>query len=568
MPVNEDGSAFFRVPANTPIFLQPLDAEGKAQQQMRSWYTAMPGETASCVGCHEPQNSVPPPSQVSRAARGKPSEIAPWRGPVRGFSFEREIQPVLSRRCAGCHGGKPYAEGGKEMKLPDFRDKRARPDEPEQIPDRANWWKNSRSWFLNYPGNKHITNSPTFYSPSYMLFQKYFRRAGYEADLHMFRPAEFDADTSQMVQMLKKGHHGVDLTREEWEAVYAWADLNVPYAGTWRESNMPPNGEQVKLRAEYKKLYAGLDDRDEESAPVPPVEAFQPPKPAPEKPAGDPAVPGWPMTARQADAAQRAVGKPPALELDLGGGVKMKFALVPAGRFAMGHADGFPDERPMAAVEIDKPFYLGTLEVTCAQYARFDTRHENGFIDGRGKDRTTRGYAVDSPEHPVVRISWHEATAFCKWLSEKSGLVCALPTEAQWEWACRAGSATDFPAGAEPGNGQANLADEGIREWNYGRAQAGYTDGAPYSVPGGRYRPNAWGLFDMQGNVAEWTLSDYRPYPYSEKDAPSDAPDALKVVRGGSWNDTARYATAASRWRYRAYQPVYNVGFRVLAYQP
>ena len=240
----------------------------------------------------------------------------------------------------------------------------------------------------------------------------------------------------------------------------------------------------------------------------------------------------------------------------------MTFAPIPAGQFVMGRENGFPDEAPQSAVTVAKPFYLGQLEVTCAQYARFDPRHENGFIEGRNKDRTTRGTDIGSPAHPVVRISWNEAVAFCAWLSKKSGRACTLPTEAQWEWACRAGSASDFAFGAVLASSQANIADEGLRDWNYGRAQDGYTDGAQYSVPGGRYKPNVWGLFDMHGNVAEWTLSAYRPYPYSEDSG--TAKDLLKVVRGGSWNDTMRHASSASRWRYPAHQPVYNVGFRVV----
>ncbi len=554
VPVHADGSAFFRVPANTPIFVQPLDAEGKAQQQMRSWYTAMPGETASCIGCHEPQNSVPPPSQVSRAARGKPAAITPWGGAARGFSFEHEIQPVLNRRCVGCHCDAPYTAGGRSVKLEDFRDKRLRPPEPELIPGKCGWW----GWLG--PSNKHLKEQPDCYSPAYMRLQKYVRRAGYEADLHLLSPAEFEADTSVLVQVLKKGHHGVALTREEWEALYTWIDFNVPYCGTWRESNLPPNEEHVARRAEYKKLYAGLDDRDEEVRPVPPVEPFQAPRPmAPEQGAGVTAE-GWPMTPEQAAAAQKAAGDA-ALELDLGDGVKMAFARVPAGRFVMGREGGCPDERPQAAVAVEKPFYLGRLEVTCAQYARFDPRHESGFIEGRNKDRTTRGTDIGSPSHPVVRVTWNEALAFCQWLSRKSGKTCTLPTEAQWEWACRAGTASDYAFGPVPGNGFANIADEGIRDWNYGRAQDGYTDGAPHSVPGGRFKPNAWGLFDMHGNVAEWTLSEYRPYPYAEGAA---AGEPMKVVRGGSWNDTLPHVTSASRWRYPAHQPVYNVGFRVL----
>ena len=121
VPVYDDGSCLFRVPANTPIFVQPLDAEGKAQQLMRSWFTAMPGEVLSCVGCHERQNDGAPSRYTAAALDRRPAGIEPWFGPVRGFSFEREVQPVLDRRCVGCHNGQPYPVGGREIALLDFR---------------------------------------------------------------------------------------------------------------------------------------------------------------------------------------------------------------------------------------------------------------------------------------------------------------------------------------------------------------------------------------------------------------------------------------------------------------
>ena len=117
VPVEADGSALFRVPANTPISFQPLDGEGKALQLMRSWATAMPGETVSCVGCHEGQNSGPP-NRATLAAKHKPAEIAPWRGPTRGFSFKREVQPVLDKYCVACHNGSPQPDG---RAIPDLR---------------------------------------------------------------------------------------------------------------------------------------------------------------------------------------------------------------------------------------------------------------------------------------------------------------------------------------------------------------------------------------------------------------------------------------------------------------
>ncbi|MBR5757470.1 MAG: hypothetical protein IKX88_02595, partial [Thermoguttaceae bacterium] len=102
VPVNEDGSALFKVPANVPIAIQPLDEKGQALQQMRSWFTAMPGETLACVGCHEDENST---SSVSSVAFKTDSveEIRYWNGPMRGFSFDREVQPVLDHYCVACH---------------------------------------------------------------------------------------------------------------------------------------------------------------------------------------------------------------------------------------------------------------------------------------------------------------------------------------------------------------------------------------------------------------------------------------------------------------------------------
>ena len=107
VPVERDGSVNFKAPANTPLAVQPLDADGKAVAVMRSWFAAMPGETVSCVGCHESQNRAPL-SRANLAVLRKPSQIEPWYGPPRGVSFKREVQPVLDKYCVGCHqGGQP-----------------------------------------------------------------------------------------------------------------------------------------------------------------------------------------------------------------------------------------------------------------------------------------------------------------------------------------------------------------------------------------------------------------------------------------------------------------------------
>jgi len=535
VPVYEDGSAMFRVPANTPIFVQPLDAEGKSQQQMRSWYSAMPGEIASCVGCHESQNSSTP-SPAAIALSRQPVDITPWDGPTRGFSFEREVQPVLERRCVGCHDGQPYHDGAKTIATEDLRAKSLHPE-----------WKDH-------------------YSPAYMVLQKYVRRAGYEADMHLLHPAEFDADTSVLVQMLKKGHYNVTLTPDEWQHLYAWIDFNIPYPANWRESHRPPTDAQVALRAKYKKIFANIDDHHEDPLPLPPSEKFVAPTPLATPTPENLKLENWPLAAAQAKTLQTAAG-PATMELDLGEHVKMKCALIPAGRFIMGTNSGFADEGPTAIVGIDRPFYMGQLTVTNRQYALFDPTHENGYVEGRGKDRTTRGVSMEQSEYPVVHVSWNEALAYCQWLSSKTGVHCTLPTEAQWEWACRAGTASTYNFGeyTRGQNNLANIADTSIASWNYGRCENGYSDGAQYLAAGGRYAPNAWGLYDMHGNAAEWCLSVYKPYPYKADDGRDDPrTEGMKVVRGGSWNDTMRYVTSASRWRYPAYQPVYNVGFRVV----
>jgi formylglycine-generating enzyme required for sulfatase activity len=197
-----------------------------------------------------------------------------------------------------------------------------------------------------------------------------------------------------------------------------------------------------------------------------------------------------------------------------------------------------------------------------------------------------RGFYVNGPEQPVVRVSWNQAMAFCQWLSQKTGEAFTLPTEAQWEYACRAGTATPFFYGDEDTDFSpfANFADEKLREFvchTYKKERepwlhaskyddwipkdTRFNDGGFLSDGVGNYQPNAWGLHDMHGNVAEWTRSVYRAYPYD----PSDGRNSVtshgeRVVRGGSWRDRPKGCRSAFRLPYRPYQGVYNVGFRVI----
>ncbi|MFC1497406.1 SUMF1/EgtB/PvdO family nonheme iron enzyme [Verrucomicrobiota bacterium] len=535
VPVYEDGSAFFEVPANTPIFVQPIDAEGKALQLMRSWFTAMPGENLSCIGCHESQNTAPP-SIRTIASRKPSSKIKTWNGPVRGFSFDREVQPVLDRKCVGCHDGSTSSTSSRKAELTTSGKDKERPD---------------------FKAKRLHKNFEDKYSPAYMALQKYIRRAGLENDYHMPVPSEYQADTSHLIKMLKKGHNNVKLTRDEWERLYTWIDYNIPYPAYWTESHRPGLQELIEPRAKYLKLYAGIDDTVEKTKlPLPRIARFQPPAKE-NRSTAKLSVKGWPLDPKLSK--QNKI-----IEVDLGDDIKMKLTEVPAGKFIMGDADGFADEQPSIA-EIKDSFYMGATEVTLAQYRQFKPDHENGYIETRRKDRRTRGdFCMDDPELPVVRITQQDAVAFCEWLSKKLGKKVALPTEQQWEWACRAGSNDRFYFGKLTEN-NINIADTSLEFWNYGRHEQNYRDFNRYLALASSYEPNAWGLYNMLGNVAEWTSSDYKPLPeIGVVDGTEKIP--YKVVRGGSWNDTARFANSASRWRYPPYQPVYDVGFRVAVF--
>ena len=173
--------------------------------------------------------------------------------------------------------------------------------------------------------------------------------------------------------------------------------------------------------------------------------------------------------------------------------------------------------------------------------------------------------------------------AFCKQLSEKTGLNITLPTEAQWEWACRAGSDQDFWYGdmnADFGKKE-NMADEttnllavsGIdpqpmpktsfwyKYYTFLPKEESVNDGSLIQVGGKKYEANPFGLYNMHGNVGEWTRSDYVSYPYKEN---SKETSEYKVVRGGSWVERPKYSTAHSRKAFYPWQPIFNVGFRVI----
>jgi formylglycine-generating enzyme required for sulfatase activity len=239
--------------------------------------------------------------------------------------------------------------------------------------------------------------------------------------------------------------------------------------------------------------------------------------------------------------------------------IGMKLVRIEAGSFRMGEGDAPPksreewltrdaDESPAHTVKITRAFYFGKHEVTNAQYEQFDPEHRK--LRGRGD-------ASKADDEPVTYVTWQEANDFCAWLAKKEGKPYRLPTEAEWEYACRAGTTTQFNTGEKLTDEQANLglAADGKRQ---------------QTQPVGRYRANAWGLCDMHGNVAEWCLDWYGPYEAEEQSDPVGRSDGYaRVVRGWSWlvpsdpRDRFRMARSANRSGHLPEDANRYTGFRV-----
>lgn len=570
--VEEDGSVMFTIPANTPVFIQPLDAEGKALQVMRSWFTGMPGEMVSCIGCHENKNTIPVP-KMTTASRKQPQHIREWYGKERGFSYRHEVQPILDKYCVSCHNREndsrvPYLKGDKWIT-----------DWSSQISGRAS---------SSYGGH---------FTLSYANLHRYVRRPGIESDMHMLVPMDVHADQTELMQILQKGHHHVKLDKEAVEKLACWIDFNAPFHGRRSDiPNYPDTKRSKELRELYREMF-GAPKVDTEWLPELPqnITPVVPEQTAME--VGDTVLAGWPLynpTTSQNGSWGKAYQRQLSLgnfqqTIDLGNGVKLELVKVPAGSFIMG-SQAQPDEMPQTVVKIDKPYWIGRFEVTNRQFRQFNPTHDSRDEHRHGYQFGRKGYSMNGEDQPAVRISWQEAMEFCKWLSEKTGMKFTLPTEAQWEWACRAGSGTPYWFGTFGADFSpyANLGDVRLKEFaactafkNYESVRVIprpnkyddwiprdtlYNDGGFISEPVGRYQRNAWDLFDMHGNVWEWTRSSYVPYPYSDTDGRNDV-NVVKdkrVVRGGSWYDRPYRATSSFRLPYREYQKVYNVGFRVV----
>jgi formylglycine-generating enzyme required for sulfatase activity len=246
----------------------------------------------------------------------------------------------------------------------------------------------------------------------------------------------------------------------------------------------------------------------------------------------------------------------------------MKFAIIPAGTFLMGsppNEEGrADDEGPQHEVTITHPFYLGVYPVTQEQFQRLMGSNPSHF--GRG-----RRLKDDDPRQlPVEKVTWGTAVAFCRKLSEQpdeshQDRVYRLPTEAEWEYACRAGKAGQpFSFGPSLSSTQANF--DGDQP--YGRAPAGPYLKRPSAV--GSYPPNDFGLFDLHGNVwewcADWYAEDYSNSPAEDPSGPETGEQ--RVLRGGCWSSSGANCRSAYRGRSEPGNHVYRFGFRVVLEVP
>lgn len=221
----------------------------------------------------------------------------------------------------------------------------------------------------------------------------------------------------------------------------------------------------------------------------------------------------------------------------------MTLVRVAPGSFTMGspldEAGREPQETPHLA-RVPRAFWIGAHEVTQAEWARVMGANPSHFQDD---DRL-----------PVENVTWHDVQTFLQRLSDRAGARYRLPTETEWEYACRAGASAPYSSGATLSTRDANIAGS-IEDSMAGRGA---------TRPVGSFAPNAWGLYDMHGNVWEWTADEHCPYSTDDRPGPPACGSSLKVIRGGSWYYEADSARCGLRYTHRPQDRGFSLGFRVV----
>ena len=251
----------------------------------------------------------------------------------------------------------------------------------------------------------------------------------------------------------------------------------------------------------------------------------------------------------------------------------MKLVKVPAGKFTMGsptnerHRTRDKRESPQREVTISKDFHMGVCEVTRGQFAAFvkDAKYAtqaeregwayawNGRVWDKVSGASWKKVGFEQTDkHPVLCVSFDDAVAFCRWLSEKTSKPVRLPTEAQWEYACRAGSKTAYSWGDkwDGGEGRLNAADATAKKRFRGWRAFFWEDGHVFTSPAGTYKANAFGLHDMHGNAWEWCADWYAKDYYKtgpKVDPAGPASGTMRVIRGGGWMSSPPRCRSAGR---------------------
>jgi formylglycine-generating enzyme required for sulfatase activity len=267
--------------------------------------------------------------------------------------------------------------------------------------------------------------------------------------------------------------------------------------------------------------------------------------PAQGQPAAPPeSVPEWARVSDAQKAAAKEAGVPVAFE----NGIGMRFVLIPAGTFQMGSStteEGREEDEVQHEVVLTKPYYVQVTEVTNAQYRTWKGDHDSGSYE----DQTLSG-----DQQPVVRVSWDDAKGYADWLSgQEEGRAYRLPTEAEWEYACRGWTSTRFSYGDDPG--YTNLTNYA---W-YGDNSGGTTH------PVGQKLPNPLGLYDMHGNVWEWCQDWFGGYAGGiALDPQGPGTGSARVIRGGCWGYIARGCRSAYRFYIPPEDRGHSLGFRAV----
>jgi formylglycine-generating enzyme required for sulfatase activity len=283
-------------------------------------------------------------------------------------------------------------------------------------------------------------------------------------------------------------------------------------------------------------------------------------------------TPPWAKVSPEQVEAAKKLGVPVAFENSVG----MRFVLIPPGSFMMGSRDPaavvagrcnmpnaqagwFYDEYPRHKVTLTGAFYLSTNELTQESYEAITYPKPRKDTDKTISEQYPAGFK--GARHPVVNVSWSDAEKFCKALSAQTaekGREYALPTEAQWEYACRAGTETPFSFGETISTDQANYHGD----YTYGDGRKGKSREKP--LPVGSLPPNAWGLYDMHGNVSEWCADWYGEYGSAgESDPQGPATGQERVLRGGSWRSYPGACRSAVRLKSHMGESSHYIGFRV-----